>query len=907
MGRSRSSHLIGQHLAIKRSSIPSAPFLPILPKNDSPTPSDLGYSSPTRPHDVLGLQHTSINSPLISSLGGNLQATLQNTLHNSLNSTLHNSLLSSSLSGNNPYNNNLFSNNNNNNPYSTNNNPYNENLYSNNNPYHPLNSLILAAQLQPKLSAHFNSHLPSLLTLSQTIALSKQLSQSQGIYEDIKHKTESSMFNDAKLYDEDRKCGEAKTYNGQSFDEARQIINVNVSHFHNKSLIEQGLVETDFTKFNKRKSDEFDHQKENIDHMYVSQPNASSQICSPPVDEDDEPGKLVIKEDDDSESTTRTNDASSFSPFNNNSASARSSPLGKECATNPLASLHEGSLERVLGAVNSSLTRKQFDQTVAGAYVSEAAGQHAPGLRSDGLSLCCPLCGVVSSTALQALHHRTQACPYINQVSSAPDLNNMSKIVSPRANGMHSFREDESGSESEHLNSADDRNEDVFSATDDGRKVRSRSHIRKEHLDILVPLYHSNPHPKKDDRERIARDLGFPVKVVSVWFQNTRARDRREQKLNGHHNFIEGGQKIDTDHDLSKGFVGSTDNNLNNNDIRILSPDSFNNRLVESNQNGIQQANISFKHHQEENRKYEVRVSDNLYRYNHIGDADNVVVSKSEEEHETINRRHYDLLNRVNLANTLSDNVNLSNTSSVCPSISSSLSNSSASTVLQRLALTYSNALNGYQNMESPEEEVKLSDLPLDLSKKTADKSPKCFQFSPSNSTSVGPIFSGTPSPPKTGNSFSFNIGGVGSESLSNEVMVRKAETPPYKTIVSPFKILSPTSDSSKRIITHEAQIPDSNTILALVTAARNSTNESAVTYSSDLPGENRLARILQKRGREEEPSVDKRRRLEEEVLGVYPCNQCDKSFNKQSSLARHKYEHSGKSIHSTLVDLKFT
>ena len=27
---------------------------------------------------------------------------------------------------------------------------------------------------------------------------------------------------------------------------------------------------------------------------------------------------------------------------------------------------------------------------------------------------------------------------------------------------------------------------------------------------------------------------------------------------------------------------------------------------------------------------------------------------------------------------------------------------------------------------------------------------------------------------------------------------------------------------------------------------------------------------------------------------GMYACDQCDKLFNKQSSLARHKYEHSG-------------
>lgn len=35
--------------------------------------------------------------------------------------------------------------------------------------------------------------------------------------------------------------------------------------------------------------------------------------------------------------------------------------------------------------------------------------------------------------------------------------------------------------------------------------------------------------------------------------------------------------------------------------------------------------------------------------------------------------------------------------------------------------------------------------------------------------------------------------------------------------------------------------------------------------------------------------------KLDEE--GVYACDQCEKTFGKQSSLARHKYEHSGKSF----------
>jgi len=49
-------------------------------------------------------------------------------------------------------------------------------------------------------------------------------------------------------------------------------------------------------------------------------------------------------------------------------------------------------------------------------------------------------------------------------------------------------------------------------------------------------------------------------------------------------------------------------------------------------------------------------------------------------------------------------------------------------------------------------------------------------------------------------------------------------------------------------------------------------------------------------------PPVKKRRSWKnhrvDTVEGFYACDQCDKMFSKQSSLARHKYEHSGERIH---------
>lgn len=58
-----------------------------------------------------------------------------------------------------------------------------------------------------------------------------------------------------------------------------------------------------------------------------------------------------------------------------------------------------------------------------------------------------------------------------------------------------------------------------------------RSQIAEEQLQILRGHYAVNPRPKREELARIAERVGFPVRVVQVWFQNSRARDRREGRL----------------------------------------------------------------------------------------------------------------------------------------------------------------------------------------------------------------------------------------------------------------------------------------------------------------------------------------------------------------------------------------
>ncbi|XP_061877230.1 zinc finger homeobox protein 2 isoform X2 [Entelurus aequoreus] len=56
---------------------------------------------------------------------------------------------------------------------------------------------------------------------------------------------------------------------------------------------------------------------------------------------------------------------------------------------------------------------------------------------------------------------------------------------------------------------------------------RSRTIIQAEQLDILYGCYFKDPNPGKHEFEQIAEWVRLPKKVVQIWFQNMRARERK--------------------------------------------------------------------------------------------------------------------------------------------------------------------------------------------------------------------------------------------------------------------------------------------------------------------------------------------------------------------------------------------
>lgn len=61
------------------------------------------------------------------------------------------------------------------------------------------------------------------------------------------------------------------------------------------------------------------------------------------------------------------------------------------------------------------------------------------------------------------------------------------------------------------------------------RDKRLRTTILPEQLDFLYQKYQQESNPSRKMLESIARDVGLKKRVVQVWFQNTRARERKGQ------------------------------------------------------------------------------------------------------------------------------------------------------------------------------------------------------------------------------------------------------------------------------------------------------------------------------------------------------------------------------------------
>lgn len=71
-------------------------------------------------------------------------------------------------------------------------------------------------------------------------------------------------------------------------------------------------------------------------------------------------------------------------------------------------------------------------------------------------------------------------------------------------------------------------------STESERKVRVRTAISEEQQATLKDYYAINPRPNREDFRNIAQRLMLEARVVQVWFQNNRSRERKQNGISQH-------------------------------------------------------------------------------------------------------------------------------------------------------------------------------------------------------------------------------------------------------------------------------------------------------------------------------------------------------------------------------------
>lgn len=130
-------------------------------------------------------------------------------------------------------------------------------------------------------------------------------------------------------------------------------------------------------------------------------------------------------------------------------------------------------------------------------------------------SLRCQHCDKVFNHPAEHLQHEKMLC---------------NALLMRKHEGMMAHMADSLNNSSTMNNASEDENDDRDSkmSTESERKVRVRTAISDEQQAVLKEFYAINARPNRDDFRNIAQRLMLDPRVVQVWFQNNRSRERKQ-------------------------------------------------------------------------------------------------------------------------------------------------------------------------------------------------------------------------------------------------------------------------------------------------------------------------------------------------------------------------------------------
>ena len=128
--------------------------------------------------------------------------------------------------------------------------------------------------------------------------------------------------------------------------------------------------------------------------------------------------------------------------------------------------------------------------------------------------------------------HRVEMAKETEKVASLEDLDKDSGVESET-----SFDEDKKAEGSRFPDSPDKSdNEDPEEREEkkegkDGKRRGPRTTIKAKQLEVLKNVFGQTPKPTRLMREQLAKETGLPMRVIQVWFQNKRSKEKRMHQL----------------------------------------------------------------------------------------------------------------------------------------------------------------------------------------------------------------------------------------------------------------------------------------------------------------------------------------------------------------------------------------
>lgn len=203
----------------------------------------------------------------------------------------------------------------------------------------------------------------------------------------------------------------------------------------------------------------------------------------------------------------------------------------------PKSTLDESSrmeaMKMILNSVSSNVTQQMLSTSVASCSSDcQSSGAPSPSMEVDE-TMSCRYCSKSFTSGIDLHQHERYICnnnvnKHNERIATSEGLASRLEDAMKNNDDLSYYSNSDDGASKTDLMTED---EDTELDQDGNKKVRVRSQIAEEQLSILKTFYAINPRPKKDELMKIADKVGFNIRVVQVWFQNNRARDRREGKL----------------------------------------------------------------------------------------------------------------------------------------------------------------------------------------------------------------------------------------------------------------------------------------------------------------------------------------------------------------------------------------